>query len=139
MLTACMPLRPAAGARAGSGKTYTMSGREEVISTDGYNGDSADGIITRSAAYLFQAIAAAQAGGSAKYGVSASYLEIYNEGIYDLLNLKVRSRTRMHACKHAAGVLRQAVAVGRSAASLSLLPVSQLLLLLLLCRCTALN
>lgn len=39
---------------AGSGKTYTMSGREEVIGADGYQGDSSDGIMTRAVHYLYQ-------------------------------------------------------------------------------------
>jgi hypothetical protein len=39
---------------AGSGKTYTMSGREELIGADGYQGDSSDGIMTRAVHYLYQ-------------------------------------------------------------------------------------
>jgi hypothetical protein len=42
------------GIAAGSGKTYTMSGREEVIGADGYQGDSSDGIMTRAVHYLYQ-------------------------------------------------------------------------------------
>ncbi len=71
----------------GSGKTYTMSGREEVIAGDGYTGaDTHDGIISRAVQHLFGAMAKKT---DTKYALSASYLEIYNEGIYDLLNLKV--------------------------------------------------
>lgn len=40
----------------GSGKTYTMSGREEVICQDGYKGDTKDGIITQSVNYLYQQV-----------------------------------------------------------------------------------
>eukprot|EP00967_Tisochrysis_lutea_P123354 scaffold205143_cov19-Tisochrysis_lutea.AAC.2 len=38
----------------GSGKTYTMSGREEVICQDGYKGDTKDGIVTQSVNYLYR-------------------------------------------------------------------------------------
>ncbi|KXZ48343.1 hypothetical protein GPECTOR_28g750 [Gonium pectorale] len=73
--------------QTGSGKTYTMSGREEVIGSDSYAGDTHhDGIMTRAVQHLFAAIEARK--NDTKYGVAASYLEIYNEGIYDLLNLK---------------------------------------------------
>ncbi len=44
--------------QTGSGKTYTMSGREEVIGRDGYQGDTHDGIITRSVNYLYQQVCA---------------------------------------------------------------------------------
>lgn len=64
-----------------------MSGREEVIAGDGYTGaDTHDGIISRAVQHLFAAMAKKT---DTKYALSASYLEIYNEGIYDLLNLKV--------------------------------------------------
>ncbi|GLC40153.1 hypothetical protein PLESTB_000792000 [Pleodorina starrii] len=76
--------------QTGSGKTYTMSGREEVIGSDSYSGDSHDdGIITRSIQHLFGAMEARKA--EAKFSVAASYLEIYNEGIFDLLNLKAKN------------------------------------------------
>ncbi|GFR52859.1 hypothetical protein Agub_g15486 [Astrephomene gubernaculifera] len=77
--------------QTGSGKTYTMSGREEVISSDGYSGGDTqhDGIMTRALQHLFAAMQARK--GDTKYGVAASYLEIYNEGIYDLLNLKAKN------------------------------------------------
>ena len=48
-----------------------------------------DGVITRSLAHLFQAINGKGVGGAGADGVThtlrASYLEIYNEAIYDLL------------------------------------------------------
>jgi hypothetical protein len=71
-----------------------MSGREEVISSDSYSGDAHDGIITRAIQHLFTAAEAKKA--EAKYCITTSYLEIYNEGIYDLLNLKVRPGAAPH-------------------------------------------
>ncbi|MEW5307173.1 MAG: hypothetical protein WDW36_009583 [Sanguina aurantia] len=75
--------------QTGSGKTYTMSGREDVIESEGYAGDMNDGIITRSVSYLYSAIA--ERARESRTTLSASYLEIYNEGIYDLLNLKAKN------------------------------------------------
>ncbi|GFH33086.1 kinesin-like protein, partial [Haematococcus lacustris] len=59
-----------------------MSGREEVISSDVYRGDVHDGIITRAVHYLYNQISERQ---DAQFSLSASYLEIYNEGVFDLL------------------------------------------------------
>ncbi|KAG2487271.1 hypothetical protein HYH03_014112 [Edaphochlamys debaryana] len=76
--------------QTGSGKTYTMSGKEDVISDDAYAGDvTHDGIVTRAITHLFSAMEAKR--NDTKYVVMASYLEIYNEGIYDLLNLKAKN------------------------------------------------
>lgn len=56
-----------------------MSGREEVIGTDEYRGgDTNDGIMSRSVGYLFNAIQTRR--DQTKFALSASYLEIYNEG-----------------------------------------------------------
>ena len=62
----------------GSGKTFTMSGHEDVISTDDYKGDTTDGIMSRAVGYLYQQMAERR--DQTKYALSASYLEIYNEG-----------------------------------------------------------
>lgn len=75
--------------QTGSGKTYTMSGREEVIGTDDYTGgDTHDGIMSRAVQYLYQLI---QNQSDFSYSLKASYLEIYNEGIFDLLTRDVKS------------------------------------------------
>jgi hypothetical protein len=64
---------------AGSGKTFTMSGQEDVIGTDDYKGgDTADGIMTRAVGYLYQQMAERR--DQAKFSLNATYLEIYNEG-----------------------------------------------------------
>lgn len=75
--------------QTGSGKTHTMSGREEVISDDGYAGDTHDGIITRSVHHLFKLMA--QQSSEAKISLRTSYLEIYNEGVFDLVHFKNKS------------------------------------------------
>ncbi|KAL0045664.1 hypothetical protein WJX82_001027 [Trebouxia sp. C0006] len=69
--------------QTGSGKTYTMSGHEDIIDSDGYAGDTDDGIVTRSVMYLFDQMQKATSG--CKYTFRASYCEIYNEALYDLL------------------------------------------------------
>lgn len=67
--------------QTGSGKTYTISGRDDV---DSPRFD--EGIVPRSAAYIFdQIIQNNKRADGYNYAVSASYCEIYNEGVYDLL------------------------------------------------------
>ena len=60
---------------------------QEVIEREEYTGDDDDGVITRSLAHLFQAIngTGAGVGDGVTHTLRASYLEIYNEAIYDLL------------------------------------------------------
>ncbi|GBF90201.1 kif12 type kinesin [Raphidocelis subcapitata] len=75
--------------QTGSGKTHTMSGREEAIDDDAYSGaDADDGIVTRSVRYLFHQ---AHTRKDAKYSLKASYVEIYNEGVYDLVHFNKKS------------------------------------------------
>jgi hypothetical protein len=40
----------------GSGKTHTMSGHEDIISDESYNGHDNDGIISRAMQYLFHQV-----------------------------------------------------------------------------------
>lgn len=75
--------------QTGSGKTYTISGREDEAPCG--PGDD-EGIVARSLAYVFaqveakNAAAAGDDGGDGyRYAVRASYSEIYNEALYDLL------------------------------------------------------
>jgi hypothetical protein len=79
--------------QTGSGKTFTMSGHEDQ---DAYVGDELDetglqkddGLILRSLAHLYARMEAAGGGkpNGPKFRVRASYLEIYNEAVYDLLD-----------------------------------------------------
>jgi hypothetical protein len=72
----------------GSGKTYTMSGQAEGAA-EGRTLDDAAGVIPRAMRFLFDRIERehASSGGLIRTVVRASCCEIYNEQIYDLLNL----------------------------------------------------
>ncbi|KAF6263170.1 Kif12 type kinesin-like protein [Scenedesmus sp. NREL 46B-D3] len=76
--------------QTGSGKTHTMSGKEDIISDDAYNGHDHDGIISRAVHYLFQQMHTRK---DAKYSLKASYLEIYNEGVYDLVHFSPKAKS----------------------------------------------
>lgn len=90
--------------QTGSGKTFTMTGSESVADGDGQflpNGDGPHGLIPRGVTALFSLIAQQQQSGQLPGGcqVRASYLELYNESINDLLNpdetnLPLRSHAR---------------------------------------------
>jgi kinesin family protein 12 len=69
--------------QTGSGKTYTMAGNEEIFTNDIYQRDSSEGIIPRAIHCLWDKISQSQS----NYYIKASYTEIYNEQIGDLLNL----------------------------------------------------
>lgn len=75
--------------QTGSGKTYTMSGADLGAELDPSSpvGPASEGIIPRAVRHLFATLdsyTASRTGVS--YAISASYLEIYNEHINDLLN-----------------------------------------------------
>ncbi|KAJ1956527.1 Kinesin-like protein kif15 [Dipsacomyces acuminosporus] len=75
--------------QTGSGKTFTMQGaRDEFTGPD----DELRGIIPRCFEHLFARIAEEEvrSDGRVKYLCKASYIEIYNETIYDLLDPVVR-------------------------------------------------
>ncbi|KAJ2156307.1 Kinesin-like protein kif15 [Coemansia sp. RSA 552] len=75
--------------QTGSGKTFTMQGaRDEFTGPD----DELRGLIPRCFEYLFERISEeeARSGGQVKYLCRASYIEIYNETIYDLLDPMTR-------------------------------------------------
>jgi len=73
-----------------SGKTYTMDGYKYVMK-DGKSSISFSkkeywGIIPRSIEYLCNRVNEEAKKGLRKYSIYCSYLQIYNERIYDLLN-----------------------------------------------------
>ncbi|KAF9331867.1 Kinesin-like protein kif15 [Podila minutissima] len=77
--------------QTGSGKTYTMQGPTSIISVGNH---PLRGIIPRCLEYLFELIATEeQMDSSVKYLCKASYIEIYNEAIFDLLDSSATSRS----------------------------------------------
>jgi len=68
--------------QTGSGKTYTMAGVEEKLGREVYISDETEGIIPRGFKYLWEEMTKRQE----QFYVKASYMEIYNEQIRDLLN-----------------------------------------------------
>ena len=76
--------------QTGCGKSFTMQGVPQPAAQRG--------IIPRAFEHIFEAIAVAE---DMKYLVLASYLEIYNEEIRDLLGLDVKRRLELkeHADK----------------------------------------
>ncbi|KAF9935787.1 Kinesin-like protein kif15, partial [Mortierella alpina] len=76
--------------QTGSGKTYTMQGPSNMTSLGNHRDR---GIIPRCMEYLFALIAKEeQMVSSVKYLCKASYVEIYNEMIYDLLDNSTTAR-----------------------------------------------
>jgi len=71
--------------QTGSGKTFTMSGKEQQIDNGGFRSPETDGLIPRSLSYLYAQIHAAKKE-EREYNVSSSYMEIYNEQVFDLLS-----------------------------------------------------
>ncbi|CAD8071215.1 unnamed protein product [Paramecium sonneborni] len=68
--------------QTGSGKTYTISGVEERLAREKYISDDSEGIIPRATRYLWQIMAQR----AEQFYVKASFTEIYNEQLRDLLN-----------------------------------------------------
>lgn len=107
----------------GAGKTYTMSGREQIAGEGGLangrsgrstacssressHGGNTDGLIPRSMRYIFKKIAALPDG--VKMRIRASYYEIYNEFVYDLLAQGERHPLPVNIleCKRAQNAMR---------------------------------
>ncbi|KAH7293487.1 hypothetical protein KP509_28G028000 [Ceratopteris richardii] len=72
--------------QTGSGKTYTMCGRNEDRTTHG------DGLIAQCVTYLFEAMKKDHSGNQRSYSFRASYYEVYNEQVNDLLRLDCAPR-----------------------------------------------
>ena len=68
--------------QTGSGKTHTMFGPDNVISDFEASDVEEHGIVPRACALLFGSLAAAESG----VLVQASYLEVYNDKLNDLLS-----------------------------------------------------
>ena len=91
--------------QTGSGKTHTMTGTEE-----------SKGLIPRCCEELFERVAA---DGERQYLVRASYIEVYNEKIYDLLQRKRGLDLRLDAAKDEFFAVGIREIVARSAADLA--------------------
>ena len=71
--------------QTGSGKTYTILGNEEAVEGEQYKGHADDGLIVRYTRTLFDKLKGNRGSGQ-DYQVKASYWEVYNEQINDLLS-----------------------------------------------------
>jgi hypothetical protein len=74
--------------QTGSGKTYTMLGKESGIGASASLEPENRGLLPRVMDHLFTCIArqTRKGGGKVEYLTRASFLEIYNEKIYDLMD-----------------------------------------------------
>ncbi|GAV54992.1 hypothetical protein ZYGR_0AS03150 [Zygosaccharomyces rouxii] len=70
----------------GSGKTFTMAGTDETL-----------GLIPLSVAYLYSRVMEESLQGESRFEIAVSYLEIYNEKIYDLLDFENESKSNTTA------------------------------------------
>lgn len=66
---------------------FPAAGREDALLAEGYQGDSDDGIVTRSLDYLFRAAVRRAGSDGCRYTLRVSCAEIYNEQIHDLIPL----------------------------------------------------
>lgn len=73
--------------QTGSGKTFTMSGSgiDQILILDSWQ---ERGIIPRVLQYIFDEIDKRKKEGKVEYNVSLTFMEIYNEHAYDLLERK---------------------------------------------------
>jgi hypothetical protein len=74
--------------QTGCGKSFTMQGIKD--------NQSQKGIIPRAFEHIFEAVSIDT---SKKYLIRASYLEIYNENVRDLLGKEYKSTLEMHVIK----------------------------------------
>lgn len=68
--------------QTGSGKTFTMSGVEDKLGREGWTSDENDGLFPRSVRHMWEQMTMKPE----QFYVKASFLEIYNEQLRDLLN-----------------------------------------------------
>lgn len=71
-----------------AGKTYTMLGKQEVSKKKNAAIATTDGIVPRALDAIFKLVEARkQKGDTTDYHVDVSFLEIYNDKVYDLFNI----------------------------------------------------
>ena len=85
--------------QTGSGKTFTVSG-PSLENGDEVFFDKNRGLLPRSLDYIFTKIAKKISNSTIEYSCKASYMEIYNERAYDLLdpdqqNLNIREDSKL--------------------------------------------
>ena len=68
--------------QTGSGKTYTMMGNEVELGQDEWSPNEHDGLFLQAVRYMWEAMTMR----GEQFYVKASFLEIYNEQLRDLLN-----------------------------------------------------
>ncbi|KAJ7533278.1 hypothetical protein O6H91_13G040500 [Diphasiastrum complanatum] len=79
--------------QTGSGKTFTMSGRQEFLQASNNLKSPTDGLIARAVTYLFGATKSQSTENNPKsFTIKASYFEVYNEQVNDLLRLNCAPR-----------------------------------------------
>uniref|UniRef100_A0A915DTJ2 Kinesin-like protein n=1 Tax=Ditylenchus dipsaci TaxID=166011 RepID=A0A915DTJ2_9BILA len=76
--------------QTGSGKTFTMEGRHDESSEYSWDKDPTSGIIPRALHHIFSELGDQEV---EYYTVRVSYIEMYNEQIYDLLSTSESSQT----------------------------------------------
>lgn len=69
--------------QTGSGKTFTMEGHHDEAGGFSWENDPKAGVIPRTLHHIFSQLEAEK---PEDYSVRASYVELYNEQLFDLLN-----------------------------------------------------
>ncbi|RLN67563.1 hypothetical protein BBJ29_006148 [Phytophthora kernoviae] len=115
--------------QTGSGKTFTMQGPDDVIDTENlsltHEQIGLRGLVPRVFDYLFENVADKHQEGNVQHTFACSFLEIYNERVYDLLDggstkdatgLQLRENGRKGV--HVEGLIESAVTSSKKAAEL---------------------
>ncbi|KAG6595782.1 Kinesin-like protein [Phytophthora cinnamomi] len=115
--------------QTGSGKTFTMQGPDDVIDAEALSLTpdqlALRGLVPRVFDYLFDSVEAQSSGKSVQHTFACSFLEIYNERVYDLLDggsandaagLQLRENGRKGV--HVEGLIESVVTNSKKAAEL---------------------
>ncbi|RLN49529.1 hypothetical protein BBJ28_00016731 [Nothophytophthora sp. Chile5] len=115
--------------QTGSGKTFTMQGPDDVIDTESHSLTNEElglrGLVPRVFDYLFNNVVAKDSGTNVQHTFACSFLEIYNERVYDLLDggstkdaagLQLRENGRKGV--HVEGLIESVVTNAKKAAEL---------------------
>ncbi|TKR65189.1 hypothetical protein L596_025630 [Steinernema carpocapsae] len=78
--------------QTGTGKTYTMEGRHDDSGEYSWQNDPSSGVIPRALHHIFSELEKQEL---EEYSVRVSYLELYNEELYDLLGASDLKNTRL--------------------------------------------